>query len=156
LSEVKTLHSFARSQLERIKRNKVKVFPKLKNIIEEDAKILLGEEVDFDYFFYNKISRDTRLDFYRKRKDYYGHYGFSDLVYSVVLHLERYENQIPSYELVVVDEFQDFNYLEVSLIDLLAKRSPVLIVGDDDQALYESLKSASAKYNRERHYVKSF
>ena len=41
--------------------------------------------------------------------------------------------------------------LEVSLIDLLATKNPILLAGDDDQALYESLKSASSKHIRQRH-----
>jgi hypothetical protein len=42
--------------------------------------------------------------------------------------------KVPSYNQVLVDEFQDFNQLEVSLIDLLAGKSPILLAGDDDQA----------------------
>jgi len=68
-----------------------------------------------------------------------------------VLYFEQHPEKIPSYAQVVVDEFQDFNALGVSLIELLATRSPILIAGDDDQALYESLKSANPKHIRERH-----
>jgi superfamily I DNA/RNA helicase len=151
LSDVKTLHGFARSQLQRVTGKTVKVFPKLSEVIKEDAGVLLGGEIDFDYLFNNKVDGDPHLDFYKKRKDYYGHYGFADLVYAVVLYFERHQDKIPAYAQVVVDEFQDFNALEVSLIDLLAKKSPVLLAGDDDQALYESLKCASAKHIRKRH-----
>lgn len=151
LSDVKTLHSFARAQLEKAKPEGVKVFPKLSEVIKEDAGILLGDEIDFDYLFRNRVDEASRLRFYKKRKDYYGHYGFSDLIYAAVQYFERKEDKIPTYEQVVVDEFQDFNALEVSLIDLLASKSPVLLAGDDDQALYETLTSASAKYIRERH-----
>lgn len=52
--------------------------------------------------------------------------------------------------MVLVDEFQDFNKLEVSLIDALAKKSPILLVGDDDQALYE-FKKATPDHIRHRH-----
>jgi superfamily I DNA/RNA helicase len=54
----------------------------------------------------------------------------------------------------VVDEFQDFNKLEVSLIDLLARKSPILLAGDDDQALY-AFKHASAEHIRGRHTDKA-
>lgn len=155
LSDVKTLHGFARSQLERVTGKSVKVFPKLSEVIKEDAGVLMGDEIDFDYLFHNRVDGDPHLDFYKKRKGYYGHYGFSDLVYAAVLYFERYQDKIPAYAQVVVDEFQDFNALEVSLIDLLAKKSPVLLAGDDDQALYESLKCASAKHIRERHTEES-
>jgi len=33
---------------------------------------------------------------------------------------------------------------------LLSERNPIILTGDDDQALYESLKSANAKYIRDR------
>ena len=151
LSEVKTLHGFARSQLERATRKNVQVFPKLSEVIKQDAGILLGESIDFDYLFHNREDTDSRLGFYKKRRRYYDHYGFSDLVYAAVLYFEQNEKRIPSYSQVVVDEFQDFNVLEVSLIDLLARRSPVLLAGDDDQALYESLKSASPRHIRQRY-----
>jgi superfamily I DNA/RNA helicase len=57
-------------------------------------------------------------------------------------------SSIPQFPLVVVDEYQDFNRLETSFIDLLATRSPVLIAGDDDQALY-SFKGATPDFIRQ-------
>ena len=151
LSDVKTLHGFARGQLERSTRKKVQVFPKLSEVIKEDAAILLGDPIDFDYLFHNRLDADGGLGFYETRRRYYNYYGFSDVVYAAVLYFEQYQEKIPCYSQVVVDEFQDFNALEVSIIDLLATRSPVLLAGDDDQALYESLKSASPRHIRERH-----
>ena len=41
------------------------------------------------------------------------------------------------YKLIIVDEYQDFNKLEVAMIDLLATKSHVMVVGDDDQAIYD-------------------
>lgn len=150
ISEVRTLHSFARSILSKDGEN-VKVFPKLSEVIKEDAKILLNRDVDFGSSFHNKDIGNKDMDFYEKRRSYYdNHYGYSDIVFSVVRFLESNESNIPTYGQIVVDEFQDFNKLEVSLIELLSKKSPVLIVGDDDQALYD-FKNASADYIRERH-----
>ena len=151
LSDVKTLHGFARGQLERSTREKVRMFPKLSEVIKEDAAILLADPIDFDYLFHNRLDADGGLGFYETRRRYYNYYGFSDVVYAAVLYFEQYQEKIPCFSQVVVDEFQDFNALEVSLIDLLATRSPVLLAGDDDQALYESLKSASPRHIRERH-----
>jgi superfamily I DNA/RNA helicase len=151
LSEVKTLHSFARRVLKDATGKNVKVFPKLARVINEDVRILLKEDIDFDYLFHNRADEDEHIKFYKKRKDYYGHYGYSDIVFGAVKYFEANPNKIPTFGQVVVDEFQDFNRLEVSLIDLLAERSPILLVGDDDQALYESLKSASPAHIRERH-----
>jgi hypothetical protein len=80
--------------------------------------------------------------------DYYNCVGHSDSVYRVFRALEANAALIPRYSQLVVDEYQDFNLLEVSLIKLLSDVSPTLVVGDDDQALY-GFKDASAKYIRE-------
>jgi superfamily I DNA/RNA helicase len=149
LSDVKTLHSFARSVISRAKKE-VKIFPKLSEVIKEDAKVLLGEEIDFDAIFHDRDDGNVHIDFYRKRKDYYDHYGYADLVFAAVKYLENKPDRVPAYEQILVDEFQDFNKLEVSLIDALAAKSPVLLAGDDDQALY-AFKKASADHIRGRH-----
>lgn len=155
LSDVKTLHGFARGILGRTKedesKNKIKIFPKLSQIIKEDAKILLNEEIDFDSIFHNLDDKDEEIKFYKTRKDYYGkYYGYSDIIYAIVKFFENKTGQIPEYEQVVVDEFQDFNKLEVALIELLSQKSPMLLAGDDDQALY-SFKNAKADHIREKH-----
>ena len=151
ISNVKTLHGFALGELNKDTQKNIKIFPRLTQVINEDASILLKEQVNFDYLFHNRDDNNPLIEFYRKRKDYYGYYGFSDIVFKVVRYFEENRDKIPRYTQVVVDEFQDFNILEVSLIDLLAENSPVLLVGDDDQALYESLKSASPMHIRQRH-----
>jgi superfamily I DNA/RNA helicase len=48
----------------------------------------------------------------------------------------------------VVDEYQDFNRMEIELIEALAGVSPTLVAGDDDQALY-TFRHASAIYLRD-------
>jgi len=151
LSEVRTLHAFARHQLKKNTGRKIRVFPKLSAVIRQDAESLLGSDIDFDSLFHNKEDRDDNIEFYRKRREYYGHYGFTDMVYAAVRYFEEKPDKIPLYSQVLIDEFQDFNELEVALIEMLASRNPVLLAGDDDQALYETLKSASAKHLRQRH-----
>ncbi len=151
LSTVKTLHAYARGALQKARKKPVRIFPKLAKVIAEDARILLNKKIDFEQLFHNREDSNEHVRFYKKRKDYYGHFGFSAMVFGAVKHFEKNRDKIPIYDQVVVDEFQDFNTLEVSLIDLLAGKSPVLLVGDDDQALYESLKSASTKHIRTRH-----
>jgi superfamily I DNA/RNA helicase len=59
------------------------------------------------------------------------------------------DEKIPKYSHIVVDEFQDFNKLEVDFINLLAKNSPILLAGDDDQALYQ-FKGSSNQFIRDR------
>ena len=150
ISDVKTLHSFARSTLGS-NIGTIKIFPKLSEVIKEDAKILLKKDIDFDFLFHNRDDENEDIEFYKKRKNYYDkHYGYSDIIFALVKYFEDKKDKVPTYDQILVDEFQDFNKLEISLIDLLAEKSPVLLVGDDDQALYEDLKSASSKYIRDR------
>lgn len=56
---------------------------------------------------------------------------------------------VPAYDVVIVDEFQDFNRAEVEVIEQLSSMSSVLIAGDDDQALYGKLRDASEDFIRE-------
>jgi len=149
MSAVRTLHGYARSELSK-HYNPIKIFPKLSEVIREDAKILLGEEINFDFIFHNRDDGNENIEFYRARRKYYDYYGFSDIVFALVRDFEKHKDRVPSYNQVLVDEFQDFNKLEISLIDLLSEKSPILLVGDDDQALYGDLKSANAKYIRDR------
>lgn len=149
-SEVKTLHGFALGQLKALSRKKVRIFPKLSIVIKEDAQILLKQEIEFDNIFYNMEEKKEYIEFYRKRKDYYDYYGFSDIIYAIVKYYDKNKDTIPSFQQVIVDEFQDFNKLEVSLIELLSEKSPILLTGDDDQALYD-FKSASKEHIRNKH-----
>lgn len=55
----------------------------------------------------------------------------------------------PQYEQVVIDEFQDFNRLEVAFIVEMEKVNSILIVDDDDQAIY-NFKNASPDFIREK------
>lgn len=133
LSDVRTLHGFALNQLAH-SNQKIKIFPKLSRVIKEDAFDLLGEHVDYDSIFQNRNDDNNFLPFYKKRKDYYGkYYGFDDIIFALIKDYEKHIDKIPRYDQIVVDEFQDFNRLELSLIDLLAQKSPVLLAGDDDQ-----------------------
>lgn len=150
LSDVKTLHSFAATFMK--KKTGSRVHPRLSVVIKEDAKILIGEDIDFDKIFQEGSGEQESFEFYKKRKDYYGkYYGYCDVIYALVKYLEKFPIKIPVYNQVIVDEFQDFNKTEVRLIDLLATKSPMLIAGDDDQSLYINLKNANPKYIREKH-----
>lgn len=151
LSEVKTLHSFGRSILVTILKKKIDIYPKLSKVIEEDFKILQGGNIEFDKIFHERDDSNELLKFYESRRQYYGYYGFADVIFAAVKLFEADKSTVPAYEQVLIDEFQDFNKLEVSLIDLLAEKSPILLAGDDDQALYEFLKHASAVHIRDRH-----
>lgn len=46
------------------------------------------------------------------------------------------------YNYVFVDEYQDLNKAEQKLIDLLSENASVMIIGDEDQSIYESFRYA--------------
>lgn len=149
LSEVRTLHGFARSTVSKTGGN-AQVYPPLPGIIKQDAQILKGESCDFEHMLFEMDEQNALFEFYSQRRKYYDHYGHSDLVYAAVKHFQASDHNIPVYQQVVIDEFQDFNKLEVSLVQLLARKSPLLLAGDDDQALYD-FKKASPTHIREWH-----
>ena len=65
--------------------------------------------------------------------------------------LESGDASLHAYDLVLVDEYQDFNQLEAAFIDFLTDTSPIMIVGDDDQALYSQLRDSSWDYIRSKY-----
>jgi superfamily I DNA/RNA helicase len=152
---VRTLHGYARSLLGKLLNRDIHIFSKLTYVIREDAIVLLNRDVDFSKIFHDRDDTNDDINFYAKRKKYYDDfYGHPDVIFALALCLEKRRDKIPSYQQIVVDEFQDFNELEVRFIDLLAEKSPILIAGDDDQALYD-FKQASSKHIRRRHLDKN-
>lgn len=79
---------------------------------------------------------------------YYNAVSHTDVVYRGLRHFEANAADLPTYPLIVVDEYQDFSEMETAFIELLATKSKVLIAGDDDQALY-AFKNADARFIRE-------
>jgi len=123
ISEVRTLHSYARSILSKLTNKKINVFHNLSKLIQEDAKIIINKDIDFNKLFHEREDNNEDLQFYKKRRDYYNYYGYASIIFAVVKYFEKYKDRIPTYEQILIDEFQDFNKLEVSLIDLLAEKS---------------------------------
>lgn len=151
LAQVKTLHSFALSNLA----GENKLFIELGEIIEEDYGIINKQKISFKEILCNLIEHKDSIKFYSKRRKYYNFFSPNCSIYSLVRHFEQNKHEIPRYSQILIDEFQDFNKLETKLIDLLAERSPILIVGDDDQSLY-SFKHANPNEIRVRSRDQSY
>jgi len=133
LAEVKTLHSFALSKIPGEKN----MFFRLGNVIEGDYTVALGKQTDFNRIFCKLINVEEDLKFYSKRRKYYNFFSPNCSVYTLIKIFEQNEKRVPRYSLILIDEFQDFNRLESRFLSFLSKRSPVIIVGDDDQSLYD-------------------
>jgi superfamily I DNA/RNA helicase len=94
---------------------------------------------------------DEHDTFYTARANYYDAVDFDDSVHRTYRQLAADQSLLPTYELVLIDEFQDFNNMEASVIDLLAERNCIVIAGDDDQALYSQLRGTSWDHIRARY-----
>lgn len=97
------------------------------------------------------LDKAGEVEFYLGRGNYYDAVDFDDCVFRAYTQVAAGKAVLGSYEIVLIDEYQDFNRLEAGLIDLLARTSPILIAGDDDQALYAQLRDSSWDYIRALH-----
>ncbi|HUW71985.1 MAG TPA: UvrD-helicase domain-containing protein [Candidatus Humimicrobiaceae bacterium] len=154
--ETRTLHGFSKNFLLSEIRQ-YEYFPELPKIIEQDAFLsgLSFKEKDFGRAFINLQKESKETKFYLHRSEYYFAVGHDDAVYRVFCHLNENKETIPQYFQVIVDEYQDFNLLESSLIELLAQRNNTIIAGDDDQALYR-FKFASPDFIRKLYQDQQF
>ncbi len=143
----KTFHEFAKGLLHNQK-GSFDLQPYLSDIIKRDAELLGLDLQEFDTKFQELDEYGSEIPFYIKRGDYYNTVSFNDSVYRIFKMATKDEAVLPEFTQIIVDEYQDFNKLEIELIKLLEKRGPILIAGDDDQALYDG-RSASSKYIKE-------
>jgi len=146
--EVRTLNSFCKKFLLR-KIYKYEYFPELPKLISKDSD-LLGhnfKEEDFISSIVNLKKGSKEMEFYIDRSEYYDCVSHDDAVYRVFFYLDNDKSKIPQYSQIVIDEYQDFNLLESSLIELIARKNKIIIAGDDDQALYR-FKYASPQFIR--------
>jgi superfamily I DNA/RNA helicase len=111
--------------------------PGLAHLIKSDWKFIEGTEAPQFVLAMRHLDSDGGISFYLARGDYY------DAVYRVCIALESGAGALDAYRLVMVDEYQDFNDMEATIIWFLSQTSPIVIVGDDDQALYSRLRSAT-------------
>ena len=155
LAEVRTFHAFCRNLLHNqgavgVTPN-VHYYPGLTPLQATDHTLLQRDSKtanDVEYVFHTLAEGDPLLDQALASGSYYNAVGHPDAVYRVLKYFQARPRLTPTFGQVLVDEYQDFNSLEVAFIDLLADKSPILIVGDDDQALYER-KQASPYFIRE-------
>lgn len=148
LAEVKTFHAYCKKILHE-QNGKVELIPFLTKIIEEDAQFLELELKDFDKKFQMRAEKSPEVVFYLKRGDYYDAVSFNDSVYRLYKALQEKPGIVPNFNQILIDEFQDFNPLEVAFINELEKKGNILIVGDDDQAVYDG-RCASPNHLREK------
>ncbi len=157
VADVFTFHGFCKSQMHRHAVAGLKegwdYYPALIEIMAADLQLLGREEIkqnDIERCLHNLDDPDGGVRDALALGVYYNAVSHTDLVHRVLTHFTDNEGEVPSYPLIVVDEYQDFSLLETRFLGLLATKSKVLVAGDDDQALY-AFKNASSRYIRELH-----
>jgi superfamily I DNA/RNA helicase len=128
-----------------------RVFPKLPSLIKSDWSFLHPGDQAPPHFV--KLMRhavdDIATRFFQDRSNYYDAVSFDDMVFRVYLQLAAAPYAAKRHDLILVDEYQDFNLLEVSLLDILSRKSPIVVAGDDDQVLYGALRSSNWNFIRD-------
>ena len=153
-AEVKTFHAYCKKILHE-QNGKVEIAPFLTKIIERDAELLGNGLSDFTDKFQTLDEGASEIDFHLKRGDYYNAVGFDDAVYRLFKMLQEDPDVLGSFDQIVIDEYQDFHRLEVAFINELSKKGDILIVGDDDQAVYDG-RNASPAHLRDVHQSADF
>lgn len=125
--------------------------PLLPKLIEKDASLLAlnFSEQKFSEAFAN-LEIGDEIEFYLRRASYYNAVSHIDSVFRVCSFFNDNHDRIPSFDVVIADEYQDFNKLESSLVSLLALENHTLLAGDDDQALY-GFREAKTDFIRALH-----
>lgn len=153
-AEVYSFHGFARRLLHTLPvggvTNAVDYYPAFDLIGAQDVSILGVDttRARIQEVVMNLLDGEPELATLLQAGEYYDVVGYDDSVYRVLRHFQTQPGDTPAYAQIVVDEYQDFNRMEIELIEAMAQVSPTLVAGDDDQALY-SFRHASAIFLRD-------
>jgi len=145
-AEVKTFHAYCKKTLHG-KHGGFELVSFLPELVDRDATLLNKNLANFPAKFQMLEEQSSEIEFYLRRSDYYNAVGFDDAVYRLLKEIRTTPGILPEFDQIVIDEFQDFNPMEVAFIEELSKRGDILIVGDDDQAVYND-RSASPLHLR--------
>ncbi|MGI8400911.1 MAG: UvrD-helicase domain-containing protein [Gemmatimonadaceae bacterium] len=162
LARVSTLHAYcmgllhAKSALRAGLTPDFRCVPGLAHLIAADWEHIEATEPPHFVGQMRKLEEENEIKFYLARGNYYDSVDFDDCVFRAYRQLALGSDALNAQKLVLIDEYQDFNALEAGLIGLLADKSPILIVGDDDQALYSQLRDSSWDYIRALHDGREF
>lgn len=168
---VATLHKFARSIVEKNHGTSEWQFQPYfriigqfwKNVVWSDV-FAFYPEIDKSIYTWRKFEEQLHNDIFeqsdawQKLKEtyfklckFYNAAGFADLILRAKTALIE-NNSLNKDKYFIIDEYQDFNTAEDNLIIQLANNPRgLLIVGDDEQVLYEQLKSSKATLIRNRY-----
>jgi len=128
-----------------LNQKKNKTFQQLQNILMNDCFSVLdyikikGKEIsevksdlkdNSDYKMIYEI-----VNFLRKQMEIQGLRTYADQMQDAILFFKKYPKQIPKFQHILVDEYQDVNSSQVELLDLLSPNN-LFAVGDPRQAIF--------------------
>lgn len=142
--------------------DKIIKFNDMYNRVNEFNKTIKGLLIDFNAKKNNRYIESSNKEYEELFKQLYhayvlevfanGYIELDDLVNLVIVLLERYpeiRKEVSSaFDYIFVDEYQDVNKEQYKLIKLLKNKNKVLIVGDEDQAIY-GWRGSNSKYFRD-------
>ncbi len=149
IAKVHTLHSYCLSllygkpALRGSLSRRFRCCPGLASLIAVDWELIVESKPPPFVGEMRNLAEENHIPFYLSRGEYYDAVDFDDSVYRVFDGFRAGRAPVDGYELVAIDEYQDFNALEAGIIDHLGEHNRIVIAGDDDQALYGQWRDAS-------------
>jgi DNA helicase-2/ATP-dependent DNA helicase PcrA len=110
------------------------------NVFLKSCDIVREEDEDVNALSASKEFVTSYLK-YLELLDNNNYFDFSGLLYRFVSEIKLnidFKNQIKeSFDYLIVDEYQDINSIQEEIIKILSNESNLLVVGDEDQTIYQ-------------------
>lgn len=129
----------------------LKYISKLKSqgLVAEKYKQTSGRNLDQGILYFYEAYESDALEMQKV--------DFDDLLLHGYRLLKNHEETLPSYDHILVDEFQDTSALQLQIVLLWAKRehSGITVVGDPDQCIYAFRDASPSNFKDMRHLCDS-
>jgi hypothetical protein len=156
-SILKTAYGFSAEQIasDELRYTLIKELIKKNEIVNEDINTLSGnllneialikqDNINIKNYYSNSIASDTFKKLYKEYEaelETRNKLDFEDmlsLTYELLSERKDILTAVQNrYQYILVDEFQDINFLQYNIIKLMAgKKQNITVVGDDDQSIY--------------------
>ena len=154
---LKTAYGFSAEQIasDELRYTLIKELIKKNEIVNEDINTLSGnllneialikqDNINIKNYYSNSIASDTFKKLYKEYEaelETRNKLDFEDmlsLTYELLSERKDILTAVQNrYQYILVDEFQDINFLQYNIIKLMAgKKQNITVVGDDDQSIY--------------------
>ena len=156
-SILKTAYGFSAEQIasDELRYTLIKELIKKNEIVNEDINTLSGnllneialikqDNINIKNYYSNSIASDTFKKLYKEYEaelETRNKLDFEDMLLLTYELLSERKDILTAvqnrYQYILVDEFQDINFLQYNIIKLMAgKNQNITVVGDDDQSIY--------------------